>query len=67
MNVRRSSHGCSIVHLGTQKYGVVSGGYHHRYLHSTEWIDLDQESPRWTEGMQVKSKMVYLKLNSSFS
>ena len=61
MNVRRSSHGCSIVHLGTKTYGVVSGGYGHgRYLHSTEWIDLDQESPRWTEGMQVKSKIVYL-------
>ena len=57
--------GCSVFHHGTKSYGIVSGGSlgldsTNRYLDSTEIIDFDQESPKWTEGMQDKSKIVYL-------
>ena len=62
MKTRRVGHGCSIFQNGTKSFGIVSGGYNHYcgYLDSTEMIDLDQESPTWTEGMQVKSKIVYI-------
>ena len=52
----RRDHGCSTFKLGTKTYGIVAGGYHEDrgYLDSAEIIDLDQESPTWTEGMQDK-------------
>ena len=52
MKTRRYYHGCSIFHLGTKSYGIVTGGDY--AMNSTETIDLDQESPKWTEGMQDK-------------
>ena len=69
MKTERSTHGCSTFHLGRKTFGIVAGGYDSGALDSTEIIDLDQESPTWTEGMQDKSKIVssYLKLKSSFS
>ena len=61
MKTKRYGHGCSIFHEGTKSFGVVSGGSGFGvYLDSTEMIDLDQESPEWTEGMQDQSKIVYL-------
>ena len=59
MKTGRSSHGCSTVQHGTKSYGIVSGGYDGRYLDTTEMIDLDQDSPTWTEGLQDKFKIVY--------
>ena len=42
-----------------QTYGIVSGGIDNSgLLDSTEMINLDQEIPTWTEGMQDKSKIV---------
>ena len=58
MTSRRRNHGCSTLQLGKKTYGIVAGGYVH--LDSTEWIDLKEDSPTWTEGMQDKSKIVYL-------
>ena len=61
MKTKRYGHGCSIFHEGTKSFGIVSGGSGFgEYLDSTEMIDLDQESPTWIEGMQAKSKIVYL-------
>ena len=63
MKTGRRRHGCSIFKHGTKSFGIVSGGYNDyggRKLDSTEMIELDQESPTWTEGMQDKSKIVYL-------
>ena len=72
MKTKRQDHGCSIFQHGTKSYGIVSGGnkfekYDRERLNSTEMIDLDQESPTWTEGMQEQSQIVYRKLKSSFS
>ena len=60
MKTRRYHHGCSTVQYGTKSFGIVTGGYYNSggELDSTEMIDLDQESPSWTEGMQDKSKIV---------
>ena len=61
MKTERHGHGCSIFQHGTKSYGIVSGGTSWpNYLDSTEMIELDQESPTWTDGMQDKSKMVFL-------
>ena len=64
MTSRRSSHGCSTLQLGRKTFGVVAGGWDYpdypNLLDSTEWIDLTEDSPTWTEGMQDKSKIVYL-------
>ena len=67
MKTRRAYHGCSIFKHGTKTFGIVSGGGRGLYwtnatnvqLNSTEIIDFDQESPKWTEGMQDKSKLLY--------
>merc|ERR1711860_248358 len=67
MTSRRREHGCSTLQLGRKTFGVVAGGYYYGELDSTEWIDLKEDSPTWTEGMQDKSKIVYLLLKSSFS
>merc|ERR1712004_20626 len=54
MTSRRDSHGCSTFHLGRKTFGVVAGGYDHpNYLDSTEWIDLEEDSPTWTEGPKL--------------
>ena len=58
--VRRGGHGCATLQLGRKNFGVVAGGYLGNILDSTEWIDLEEDSPTWTEGMQDKSKIVYL-------
>ena len=61
MKTGRSNHGCSVFQHGTKSYGIISGGRDGSdRLDSTEMIGLDQESPSWTEGMQDKSKIVYL-------
>ena len=65
MKSRRYHHGCSTVQHGTKSFGIVAGGYDGINSDSTEMINLDQESPEWTEGMQDKSKIVYLSLKSS--
>ena len=64
MKTGRYYHGCSIFQQGTKYFGIISGGINSAKVHldSTEIIDLDQESPSWSEGMQEKSKIVYLKL-----
>ena len=53
MKTARSFHGCSVFQKGTKSYGIVTGGMDigRRYLDSTEMINLDQESPTWTEGI----------------
>ena len=67
----RAHHGCTIFQHRTKSFGIVAGGHvsgssrgcerpRCGYLDSTEMIDLDEESPKWTEGMQDKSKIVYL-------
>ena len=61
MTSTRNIHGCSTLQLGRETFGVVTGGLDNpNVLDSTEWIDLEEESPTWTEGMQDKSKIVYL-------
>ena len=61
MKTGREMHGCAILQNGSKSFGIVSGGYNGgEKLDSTEMIELDQESPTWTEGMQDKSKIVYL-------
>ena len=60
MKTGRTTHGCSVFQHGTKSYGIISGGWAGSRLDSTEMINLDQESPSWTEGMQDKSKIVYL-------
>ena len=61
MKTGRWHHGCSVFQHGTKSYGIVSGGgYPGGLLDSTEIIEMDQESPEWTEGMQDKSKIVSL-------
>ena len=62
MKTGREMHGCAILQNGTKSFGIVTGGWTSGYniLDSTEMIELDQESPTWTDGMQDKSKMVFL-------
>ena len=61
MKTGRRYHGCSLFQHGTKSFGIVAGGHNSGgYLDSSEMIELDQESPEWTEGMQDKSKIVYL-------
>ena len=62
MKTKRTAHGCSTLQLGTKSFGIVAGGYFGglRFLESTEMIELDQETPKWTLGMPDKSKIVYL-------
>ena len=60
MKTRRYHHGCSIFQHGTKSFGIVSGGIRKReeYLASTEIIDFDHESSKWTKGTQDKSKIL---------
>ena len=73
MKTGRNGHGCSIFRHGTKTFGIVSGGHNTEKspttaqpLDSTEMINLDQESPKWTEGMQDKSKIDNLYLTKVF-
>jgi len=62
MKTGREMHGCSIFQDGTKSYGIVSGGWNGMFLRSTEMIDLDQESPTWTEGPKLPRKLEDLTL-----
>jgi len=54
MKTGRSYHGCSIFHHENKSFGIVAGGtIGGGYLDSTEMIELDQESPTWTEGPKL--------------
>merc|ERR1711860_344161 len=53
MTSKRTSHGCATLQLGRKTYGVVAGGWYSGELDSTEWIDLKEESPTWTEGPKL--------------
>jgi len=57
MKTVRMNHGCSTFQHGTKSFGIVAGGYAFPLgvSASTEMIDFNQESPRWTQGMQDKS------------
>jgi len=57
IKTKRMNHGCSIFQNGTKSFGIVAGGYAFPLgvSASTEMIDFNQESPRWTQGMQDKS------------
>ena len=55
MKMKRLHYGCTTFNLGTKTFGIVSGGLNNGKevrLDSTEIIDLDQNHPTWTEGMQ---------------
>merc|ERR1712062_243 len=60
LNTRRTYHGCSIFKHGTKSYGIVSGGVLSKKLDSTEMINLDQESPKWTEGPKLPRELSFL-------
>jgi len=51
MNNRRTFHGCSTFHLGKKTFGIVAGGFGRG--DSTEIIELEEESPTWTEGPKL--------------
>merc|ERR1711860_430512 len=54
MTSRRRNHGCSTLQLGRKTFGVVAGGYDRpNVLDSTEWIDLEEDSPTWSEGPKL--------------
>merc|ERR1711860_172700 len=55
MTSRRIGHSCSTFNLGRKTFGVVAGGldYNWNLLDSTEWIDLEEDSPTWTEGPKL--------------
>merc|ERR1711860_450582 len=59
MTSGRGGHGCSTLQLGRKNFGVVAGG---QYLDSTELIDLEEESPTWTEGPKLPRGLLYLTL-----
>merc|ERR1712062_310343 len=63
MKTGRRYHGCSIFQHGTKSFGIVAGGYKSGdYLDSSEMIELDQESPSWTEGPKLPRKLRFLTL-----
>merc|ERR1711860_462573 len=55
MTSRRIGHSCSTFNLGRKTFGVVAGGY---LEDSTEWIDLKEDSPTWTEGPTLPRGLV---------
>merc|ERR1711860_298498 len=58
MTSRRIGHSCSTFNLGRKTFGVVAGGRDNNgYLDSTEWIDLEEESPTWTEGPKLPRRL----------
>merc|ERR1711860_337991 len=58
----RIDHSCSTFNLGRKTFGVVAGGYYTNYLDSTEWIDLEEDSPTWTEGPKLPRRMYSLNM-----
>merc|ERR1712062_966603 len=64
MTSRISYHGCSTFNLGRKTFGVVAGGldYNWNLLDSTEWIDLEEDSPTWTEGPKLPRVLTGLTL-----
>jgi len=67
MKTGRRGHGCATFQHGTKSYGIVAGGYNDYggvdgKLDSTEMIDMDQESPSWTEGPKLPRKLRFLTL-----
>merc|ERR1711860_379474 len=62
MTSRRLKHGCSTLQLGRKTFGVVAGGY---LEDSTEWIDLEEDSPTWTEGPKLPRGLAGLTLVES--
>merc|ERR1712004_482664 len=62
MTSKRIDHSCSTFNLGRKTFGIVSGGYHNGYLDSTEWIDLKEDSPTWTEGPKLPRGLTGLTL-----
>jgi len=63
MTSRRYFHGCSTLHLVRKTYGIVAGGYYNgNYFDSTEWIDLEEDSPTWTEGPKLPRGMSALNM-----
>merc|ERR1711860_388126 len=66
MTSRRHSHGCSTLQLGRKIFGVVAGGFDHlNGVDSTEWIDLEEDSPTWTEGPKLPRVLAGLTLVES--
>merc|ERR1712004_599742 len=62
----RYLHGCSTFHLGKKTYGIVAGGWGNSgKLDSTEWIDLEEDSPTWTEGPKLPRGLADLTLVES--
>merc|ERR1712047_233865 len=59
MTSRRYLHGCSTFQLGRKTFGIVAGGL---VRDSTEWIDLEEDSPTWTEGPKLPRGLFYLTL-----
>merc|ERR1712062_914637 len=59
MKTERIGHGCSTFQHGTKSFGIVAGGL---VEDSTEMIELDQESPSWTEGPKLPRKLKGLTL-----
>merc|ERR1711860_255446 len=55
----RAGHGCSTLQLGRKTFGVVAGGFgpNYNFLDSTEWIDLEEDSPTWTEGPKLPREL----------
>jgi len=62
MKKGRRYHGCAIFQHGTKSFGIVAGGSYGGILDSTEIINLDQESPTWTEGPKLPRALVDLTL-----
>jgi len=58
MTSRRRKHGCATLQLRRKTFGVVAGGYYD----STEWIDLEENSPTWTEGPKLPRGLTGLTL-----
>merc|ERR1712062_375321 len=59
MKTGRFYHGCATFQHGTKSYGIVAGGYGED---STEIIELDLESPTWTEGPKLPRGLYALTL-----
>merc|ERR1711860_72632 len=63
MTSRRGGHGCATLQLGRKNFGIVAGGWDSpNDLDSTEWIDLEEDSPTWTEGPKLPRGLSYLTL-----
>ena len=76
MKTNRAGHGCAAFNLGRKTYGILVGGKDEDwkfsnpsiwYLDSTEWIDLNEDSPIWTEGIHARQIKNSLSLPKVFS